>query len=237
MSLYEELPYDQALFGYKVANLTQTDISTYELQNVLAALQRQKVRLVYWTTSQSIEHIATAHKNNGLLVDEKITFVADIKNRYYTFDKNIHSVFKKPGTNALRSLALQSGIYSRFKKDSNFKSYEYVDLYTDWIKKSLSGEIAKDVLAYNEDGKSDGVITIAQSGNQASIGILAVDEHMRGKAIGTKLVTSAFSLIQGWGISLVQVSTQKENVAACTFYVKLGFKEEKIENVYHFWLL
>ena len=71
---------------------------------------------------------------------------------------------------------------------------------------------------------------------RADIGLLAVDEEARGKSIGKLLMHAAFIKCRDLGYKEVQVVTQKANATACAFYEKLGFRIEKVENIYHFWI-
>ena len=69
-----------------------------------------------------------------------------------------------------------------------------------------------------------------------SIGLLAVDESVRGNSVGRELIKAAFSSFGKRGISNIEVVTQKANKAACRFYETCGFTVRNIENVYHLWI-
>lgn len=98
------------------------------------------------------------------LVDRKVVYLIDNLQ-----DLNIDNIFSAEFYNAdkdnyadILNLTLQSGVYSRFKKDANFKNNEYQKLYTEWINKSISKEIASDIIVKRESGGIIGFATISQ---------------------------------------------------------------------------
>lgn len=56
-------------------------------------------------------------------------------------------------------------------------------LYGLWIKRSLNGEIATDVLGYVDNGRILGILTYRQKENEATIGIIAVDSQASGHGV------------------------------------------------------
>lgn len=237
---YKILEWDSQFFGYKIAAINHSNLELNELETIVNALVYQDVKLAYCFINPEDE-ISNFNliKVSGILVDEKITFSTRISgtNTYAGSD------FIKPydlnyASEKLKSIALQSGIYSRFKVDPNFRNNEYEKLYTEWIEKSVRKEIAKEVLIYREDNDSDekGLITLGQNNNIGSIGLLAVDNEERGKSIGKKLVHSALIYFGEKRADTVEVVTQAQNKGACGFYRSLGFEVKSIVNIYHLWI-
>jgi dTDP-4-amino-4,6-dideoxy-D-galactose acyltransferase len=72
--------------------------------------------------------------------------------------------------------------------------------------------------------------------NSGSIGLIAVDENQRGKAIGKKLIGAGLQYFYDHKITSVDVVTQKSNYLACRFYESCGFKIKSIVNIYHLWI-
>ena len=236
--LFKILDWDTKFFGYKVAKINTLHLTSNLLRDLLSKLKSQGVTLVYWfiQPQDKISNKA-AEKNSGFLADDKVTCVKNLSNyKSITIDPHLHSYLYKPLNKKLISLALQSGFYSRFARDKNFKNNEFTRLYTKWIEKSIKGKIAKDVIVWVDNNIEKGVITLEKEGNFGKIGLIAVDKKYRQKGIGKQLVYAALTKYKEMGINLVKVSTQKDNVAACKLYEKLGFVEEKVQNVYHFWL-
>lgn len=136
----------------------------------------------------------------------------------------------------LVSLAYQSGEFSRFKQDRNFKNNESEKLYYQWILRSIKKEIANYVFVCYDKNKIIGLLTLGVKKDRTDIGILAVDITYRGKKIGESLVAKAMQTTRDLNFQTIQAATQKDNVSACRFYEKQGFVIEKTEYIYHLWI-
>lgn len=235
---FQILDFDSKLFGYKVAKINASNLELSDLERTLSKLSNENVRLVYWFIDPKDEVSNKAAKeNNGFLADEKVTYVKTIfpSSKYNIYSENIKSYLYKPMNKQLLSLSLQSGVYSRFKIDPHFINNEFETLYTEWLRKSLSGILAKQVLVYVKEGEV-GFITIGKKNGCGAIGLFAVGAQFRGRSIGRQLVEAAFIEAAKLGCGKMQVVTQKENDTVCKLYEKLGFTVDRIVNVYHFWL-
>ncbi len=236
---YKFLPWDTRFFGYKIAFLKSNNIESNALQIILNKLKSEQFKLIYWYVAPDDTVSNDSAKIIGAkLVDEKITYIKNISN-YSSSPKiplNIYSINTSFQNNKLKSLALQSGEFSRFRIDNNFKNNEFEKLYTTWIEKSIKRIIAKDVLVYKKHNNISGLITIGIKNKRGNIGLVAVDKNARGKSIGEKIMHSAISKFIEWNLKYIQVVTQKANKIGCKFYESFGFEIEKIENIYHIWL-
>ena len=232
------LPWDSTAFGYAVASIEQTTRTKEQLAITIAALKERRVRLAYWLVEpDDQDSIEAASALGAFLADRKVTFVRTVGD--YTGrngDSGIVSYLHRELNDRVLSLAMQSGVYSRYKVDPHFVKGEYETLYRTWIEKSLRGDIAEDVLVCEVGKDIAGLITVGTKNDRGDIGILAVDEDFRGKAVGSRLVKAALSHFHARGHTSCQVVTQKSNEGACRFYRKCGFEEEHTWNVYHFWL-
>jgi len=132
-------------------------------------------------------------------------------------------------------LGIQSGMYSRFKRDPNFADGQFEQLFSVWMRRSIDREIADEVFVCISGGLPRGVITLRDAPGFASIGIVAVDESVRGQGIGRKLVQAARHYAHQHHFPALEVITQEENEQACRFYEKEGFSLKKKEYIYHFW--
>jgi dTDP-4-amino-4,6-dideoxy-D-galactose acyltransferase len=149
---------------------------------------------------------------------------------------HIHSYFSSTNDEKVISIGIQSGIYSRFNIDPNFSKAKFKELYAMWMKKSISREIANEVVVYTtEENEIAGVITLGEKNNNADIGIIAVDNNFRGLNIGKALIQEAVNYSIRKNYSSLQVVTQKNNQAACKFYERCGFTEKHVINIYHYW--
>lgn len=237
--VFQILDWDSNFFKYKVARINALNLSSNELTNLLSKLSLLKVKLAYWfiDPKDKISNEA-AKSNNGFLADDKITYIINLSSdppKRIDCPK-IQSYLYKPLNKNLLSLALQSGFYSRYRQDKKFVRNEFCRLYTTWIKRSLNGEIAADVIVYVDNDIEKGLVTLEKKDNYGSIGLLAVDKKYRGKSVGKQLINAAFEKFKEIGIRKVKVTTQKKNVIACKFYEKIGFAFDNVQNIYHFWL-
>lgn len=236
--LFKKLPFDSRLFGYPVVRLEPAAFD--RLETLLPLLKRQNVRLAYaFADPGDLPMNQNIRARGGILVDEKVTYRRVVSRLLQPADGSsaIVSYIKANPTKELASLALQSGAYSRFARDTNFTHGEFQTLYTTWLARSLSRNIAFDVLVYpDENGNIRGFITLESKGRQGNIGLLAVDKAFRRQAVGSRLLVEALRRFNRKKAAMVSVVTQKANIGACRFYEKSGFRVIKTQYVYHFWL-
>lgn len=171
------------------------------------------------------------------LVDKKTYFIIDDL-KETSCNEDIIDFFSEDSNSLeeIRLLAIQSGIHSRFRVDKKFDNKDYQKLYQTWIDKSISKELAIEVLVKKINSKIVGFTTINKKTNElADIGLVAVDENFRGRGIGKELIKKTISYAKSLGFSRLQVVTQLDNISATSLYKNTGFKINKIEYIYHIW--
>ncbi len=136
----------------------------------------------------------------------------------------------------LEALAIESGLYSRFNTDPKITRQNFEKIYKLWIYNSATRDNAKTVLIIKRDQKIVGMVTLGEKNDRGDIGLLAVDPSYRGMGLGKILVYAAQDWCVTQGYQTGQVVTQKTNIPAAKLYENCGYKVEKIENFYHFWL-
>ena len=235
---YQMLDWDTDFFGVKVARINELSLNQNHLSEFFSELKTKGVNLIYWPSSQEIEEVIVK-RYNGILADKKTIFAVDLGS--LNFEKFISTDIVEPFTQSmsvsdLQDLAIQSGEYSRFSVDEKIPREKFVGLYNIWINRSLSKEIAEEVLVIRDGKRVAGMVTLGNKNGRGDIGLIAVDGNYRGKQYGEKLVRAA----QGWfvknGYEFGQVVTQGTNVPACNLYKKCDYSIEKVEYFYHFWL-
>lgn len=137
----------------------------------------------------------------------------------------------------LEQLAFEPGNYSHFKMDPKFPQELFFKIYHEWIKNSVNKSIASNIIVIKNHDKVVAMTTLGTKNNRGDIGLLAVDTNFRDKNFGTKIVTAAQLYFISQGLELAQVVTQATNTPARHLYEKCGFKPERFDNFYHFWLL
>jgi dTDP-4-amino-4,6-dideoxy-D-galactose acyltransferase len=236
---FDLLNWDTDFFGYRIVSVRPQGLTEKESQGIIPQLRKENVRVAYCFVDPGDRNSIKIIQNlSGKLVDEKITFCS--KSRKLASYDGYESV--KPyqsdfPSEKLIDLALQSGIYSRFKTDPNFKNNEFEKLYTEWIIKSVKKELADEVFVSYSGIEEKGFVTAETKDNKGIIGLVAVDESERGKSIGKKLMNAALDYYYKRNIEIVEVATQKANEGACRFYKAIGFEIKSIVNVYHLWII
>ncbi|RZK20313.1 MAG: GNAT family N-acetyltransferase, partial [Flavobacterium sp.] len=174
------------------------------------------------------------------LMDRKITYqikdIASFLQSKDIQDTRQYFINDQKSYSEILDLTLQSGVYSRFSLDSNFKNDEYEKLYTEWINKSISKEVAVEVLVKNIDNTVVGFSTLTQKSDYlADIGLVAVDSKYRGRGIGKEVILNTILEAHNRGFKSIQVVTQLDNGPANTLYQSSGFSKESIKYIYHLW--
>lgn len=232
------LAWDTSHFGFGVARVSPT-ASTPELAAGLAALRQAGYRLAYWSVPAGHDElIAAGIYHGGFLADEKLTYVKSLGVTPLARFPYCHVI--EPYTaacpdDALVRLAIGSAAFSRFRRDQSFPPEVCDKLYKLWIERSVSGEIADEVLVVREGGTLLGMITLVHVYDRGDIGLVAVDAVAQGRGIGRLLVTEAGRRFGNAGRRAVQVVTQGQNQRACRLYESCGYSIERREIVFHFW--
>lgn len=236
------LAWDSNFLGFPVGQLRVPHLSAADLTTVVAQSRAVGIRLIYIAVDPADSIMAAAaHQVGAQLVDRKMTFAREINLPLPTGQRTASGdgiIFSTATfTSELEELAWQSGAFSRFRRDSRFASGVFKELYTQWLRASLSGELARVVLFYpSPKGEEVGLLTLGEQQGIASIGLLAVAGANRGQGIGQQLVEAARQQAQHWGCSTLQVVTQRDNKQACRFYIRYGFDLRREEHIYHLWL-
>jgi dTDP-4-amino-4,6-dideoxy-D-galactose acyltransferase len=226
------LKWDSNFWGLKTAQL---NYSSHQ-ENILQFLKQEGYELVYVFVKPEHQELNTDMiELGGKLVDQKITFETDTFNNIYIPDINIKEYKKNYVERDLLDLTLQAGIYSRFKIDNKIPLRKFEILYEEWIRKSVSKEIADNVYIYS-DNDLKGMVTIKHYNDKSKIGLISVSKDSRGMNIGSKLISKVKSECFQRNIFKVDVVTQKDNIPACNFYIKNGFRETDKINIYHLWI-
>ena len=237
MEDFSFLEWDSNFFGYKVAGIKASELDSAGLDNIMRELRENEFKLAYCFVSPSDKlSNESLSQAPALLADEKITYSINVEEISFPGSEKIVPYHLNHASQKLITLALQSGDYSRFKIDQNFRNKEFERLYMEWIGKSVSKELADEVLIYSEDDEILGFITLSKKNSKGSIGLIAVDENQRGKAIGKKLIGRGLLYFKENNIAEIDVVTQKANSVACRFYETCGFRIKSIVNIYHLWI-
>jgi dTDP-4-amino-4,6-dideoxy-D-galactose acyltransferase len=236
-SNYKNLEWDTDFFGYKIVQLLLTNTDIAKFNRLIAELKSNGVKLAYVYPEDEISK-STLHKKNVPLVDTKITFEKDLvttKEFQTNFEEKV-PYNENYNYEQLLNLAFESGKYSRFKLDQNFINREFEKLYKTWLDKSISKDIADDVLVYLDRNNITGFVSIKNDCDKLKIGLIAVDQNYQGKGIGKKLMQHVESIALAENLKKISVETQKQNDGAMAFYQSCGFSVVETKEIYHLWI-
>jgi dTDP-4-amino-4,6-dideoxy-D-galactose acyltransferase len=217
------LEWDSLFFDKKIGQIT--------IERELDILQEDKSKydLIYVFSKNGELNLNLVDKKVIYLIDDLISYKDEINNiELFQDSQNNHA--------DLLNLALQSGKHSRFKSDSNFKDEDYKKLYTEWIKKSISKDLATDIIIKKSKNKIIGFATLARKTDElADIGLVAVDLAYRGKGLAKEIIMNTLKLAARQGYKKIKVVTQLDNKPANILYEKVGFKKDNLTYIYHIW--
>lgn len=224
-----QLKWDTDFFGYKVGKLLLNDNNLDE--NLLI---NNDFKLIYLFSNEPLSE-DLVKKHNLFLSDEKIDLITNVSNLTDNKFENENLVELNILDDNLLDLTFQSGHFSRFKIDSNFKNNEFETLYTAWIEQSISHENADKVIGFSINNKVVGFITFVLKNNMFDIGLIAVNEQHRSLKIGKQLLAYVFNYSLSKKVDFVTVTTQNKNQGALKFYLQNGFSINQTTYIYHLW--
>ena len=226
--MIEKLVWDSDFFGYPVGRL---EIGNSDQIQLIPFLEEgKKYKLIYLISEERLN----VQIKNLQLVDVKTRLRKKIRTKFLTLDENIGE-YTGEQDDQLKKLALQSGIYSRFRIDAHFTNNEFEKLYVKWIEDSIKKTIADKVIVYKDDGKCNGFVTIKFKGDFTEIGLIAVDEQSRGNGIAKRLLNHAERIAVSNGFNKIEVVTQFENLPAMSLYKNAGYQIISKKFIYHLW--
>lgn len=232
------LPWDSAFFGFPTARILSQGLDTQALREILAALTQRNIRLAYWTVDPAdAASNQAAEACGGFLADVRRTYLAEPPVSDPARKRHAVAAFHDRSEEVLFSLAEEAGRYSRYRVDPAFPRPLFRALYREWMRKSLSGEMADEVLLAEADGETVGTITVQARQGAGNIGLVAVDSRHQGRGAGSSLLQAAAEWFVGKGCVTAKVATQESNPAACALYEKNGYRLVGREHVHHFWPL
>ncbi|MCB2408494.1 GNAT family N-acetyltransferase [Hymenobacter lucidus] len=232
------LEWDSAFFGFPTGRLQASGLSIVALRNILAEAKQEGYQLLYWFVTPTDTQSLTTAQTLGLpVMDEKRTYSWSVKNVPLR-PTDVHPFSAAMATPPLVELAVQSGIYSRFRLDPDFAPGVFEKLYAQWLATALTGADGQQVFAYYPAAVTTavGLLTLEKQPDSSRIGLLAVAEHWQKQGVGKQLVTAAQWEAHAAGSTQLLVTTQGANRAACALYESCGFVLHERQVVFHLWL-
>ncbi len=223
--MIKRLNWDSDFFEIEVGEL---EFSAFD-----SALNFQDFDVLY-VSSECDFSLQLANFENSFS-ETKITFS---KNLVET-DSSSDAIFSisdiKYDTQKLYELAFESGKQSRFLLDDKFGRDKFKELYKKWIDNSISKKFATDVLLFEKESESVGILTYKIADRNASVGLFAVANSEQGNGIGRELLQKLEAVLFEKGVSNLEIPTQLSNSQACNFYKKSGYNIHNQRVIKHFW--
>ncbi len=169
------------------------------------------------------------------LVDKKITYSIEphcLKLKPNSINVEIYHPVR-PINEKLYDLAIQSSLYSRFRRLGLFRDEDVDSMYRRWIEKAFEHSNEFYISSISEQDEIISLILSRIEGCTANIDIVATDIKVRGKGLGRKVLHQTLYYLFSLDIKKIFVTTQLDNVAACSLYESSGFKKYKLKYIYH----
>lgn len=223
------LDWDSSFFNKKIGLLDlSNDCKFSEIQN--------DYDLIYVASKEEIAVVIPNYKQT--FVETKVIFSKCISKSEKPPNEFVLSAFDTNiSMEQIYELAFESGQFSRFKLDPNFRRAEFEKLYKKWVDNSYTKEFADDVLVYKDQNRILGFVTYKVWDGYATIGLIAVCPKHQGKGIGRKLIQSVENKLANNGVVELRIPTQLQNEMACLFYAKMGYEIIEGKILKHFWKL
>ncbi|MDH5380863.1 MAG: GNAT family N-acetyltransferase [Cyclobacteriaceae bacterium] len=232
-----KLDWDSHFFNKRIGKLEFGSLGPEE--ELMEVLKKQNnFDLVYVFCDPDVEINPSDLHSRFFLADHKIDFHKRIIKISESVDYQeldfikIEAVSQYPD---VYTLALESGLYSRFKKDPGFSEQDYENLYKTWVEESIHGNMADICIGCIIEDQLVGFSTLKFDESHSRIGLFAVSPLHRGKNIGSLLIKKTEEWARNKGYDDIFVATQKTNERACHFYKKNNFLINKEVKVYHYW--
>lgn len=224
--LIKRLDWDSDFFGFEVGKLQLEENE----QIPSGLLCENDFKLIYVFSDTPLKWEAT-EEVEVKLVDVKVTYQ---KEKLQSVRNDVKIESSLTWSKKMEELAYQSGEYSRFKIDDNFAPTVFLKMYEIWLRSSLAHEIASEVMVFNPEDP-EGFLTVNIQEEEATVGLIAVDNRSRGKGVGKRLMQQLEGLALKNHVSRIKVATQEANVIANRFYKSLGYIVAEKHYIYHVW--
>lgn len=230
--MIHKLDWDSDFFGITIGRSDFDCASVTDLETMLAQKKQSGYDLLYVFLNTPPDSACADwfRLNGGMLVDEKVIYEKRVPVSAVAH-ANV-SEYTGAMTQELCKLALESGHSSRFKIDPKL-NHKFEAFYTVWMQKSVDKILADKIFVYRDNGNICGFVTIKVKERIGQIGLIAVDEQVRGRGIGKALIAACDRWLIGNGITKHQVVTQLQNTGACALYEKCGFVQASVQPIYH----
>jgi dTDP-4-amino-4,6-dideoxy-D-galactose acyltransferase len=224
------LDWDSTFFEKKIFSVQLNNDDDFEEVNFHLQKENTDLAYVFIPVRSGITKKVADH-SNIVLYDHKVTYRMNLSGNDFQTVENVEEVDASPDDDFI-SLAISSGIYSRFALDPSL-NHKFEEMYALWLRNSLNKKLADKVFATKSHDFITSFITCKIKNEIGNIGLIATHTDYRGKSLGRNLINHVHNWYLQNNIKVSEVVTQKANEIACAFYENYGFEISQEELVYH----
>lgn len=240
MALIKILDWDSELFGFSIAALNTTRLTTETMLFVQKEIAAQKIRfLQYLCACDDLESIHHAESNGFHLADIRLTFQKKLSASDFIPAKrsDIHFGLAKP-EHIPDIIAMSSGLYDDFRYcvDKQFPREKVDTFYHTWLSNAVYGKYDHLCYCLFIDNAPIGYCTIRFTDQHtASLGLFGIAKEHQRQSLGNYLLQLTCADLFKKGYKEIHVVTQGKNIGAQRTYQSNGFKTLSVEMWYHKW--
>jgi dTDP-4-amino-4,6-dideoxy-D-galactose acyltransferase len=239
---FEPLAWDTAHFGMAVGRIAGEVREPAELGPLLTQARAAGAELVYYLHlcpfALAAELLA---QHGGQRITGYVRFARTLTPAQLPAPEPIPGIvlasYLGPADDArVLALGVGAGWLSRFRSDRRLPPQKCDELYEIWTHRSILGELADETLVAQMGDEPVGLVTYRAHGAMGEIGLVGMAPSVRGRGIGSALLTHAHLRMAERGLLRAEVVTQTENEGACRLYRRAGYAPAVEGAYYHFHL-
>lgn len=224
----KKLDWDSDFFGFPVGDLfIENDVSDAEVIN--------SNEFTFFQIRSNVPFDINSETHVSSYTGTKVVFNKVLSELHFLTESMIDFDDFPVAENALYELAYESGKHSRYKLDTNIPEDKFKALYQLWINNSINRSFADKIFYIKENEAIVAFVTIKINNDTAHVGLIAVSPNHQGKGIGKRLLSETENYCFNRNCKSIQIPTQIENRAACSFYKKMGYEITEEISIKHFW--
>lgn len=231
------LAWDSDFWGFPVGRLDGALLRVGDEERVLEWCHENEIHCLYFAADGSdAETLQRAHAAEFQFVDVRVDLECDVIaiSAVVCADLHVRPVVEKD-LEALKAIARSVHLDTRFFKDLNFDRSKCAKLYEKWIDRDYKFGEVLGLFSINRS-EAGGYVTFSkENGEIARIGLIAVEESLRGRGGGRLLLDAAMTAAEELGAKKIRVATQKTNLAAMKLYENAGFHVCDVKVWFHRW--
>lgn len=235
----ELLSWDSRFFGFPIARVTTERLTSSIAESVVDWCEQNRVRCLYFLCRpDDRDSVGLAESYQFHLVDIRVELVwsfYDHRPEPNTTRQVRIQPYLSDDRAALMEISGTAYTATRFYYDRGFTREQASSLYKEWISRECDADTSSVLVATLNDTIAGFVTCSLDSPASGRIGLLGVNEGMRGNRVGRSLVDAAQEYFIQRNIHQVRVTTQGRNVAALRLYEGAAFRVDTLHLWYHKW--